>query len=305
MNIPSGRKNIIYVVILGYILQRAFSNSNLLMGIIEEVDLHRITLPATMFYGAERTETSELVSSIQKNGLLHPIVVRTKGSSFEVIAGCRRYNACRKLGLRRIICHVVEMDDKSAFEVSLTENIQRRSLDPIEEARAFRAYVVDLGWGGLTELASKISKSTAYVCKRLSLLDLPDELLKKVRSCQISPSTAEELIPVKDSYERHRIAGLVIRNSFSSRQTRKLVKMSLEPDVHDSFCYRDKIVDIELNAERSFDKSITALKMALSKISSIVEAVEDNWIVYEILMQHKNMLNAQIDVLIREKKKLR
>jgi ParB family chromosome partitioning protein len=81
--------------------------------------------------------------------------------------------------------------------------------------------------------------------------------------------------------------------------------MSLEPDVHDSFCYRDKIVDIELNAERSFDKSITALKMALSKISSIVEAVEDNWIVYEILMQHKNMLNAQIDVLIREKKKLR
>lgn len=286
-------------------LQRAFSTSNLLIGIIEEVDLHKIRVPETNFYGTDRIETSELVNSIRQNGLLHPIVVRTKGSFFEIIAGCRRYNACRKLGLRKIICHVVELDDKSAFEVSLTENIQRRNLDPLEEARAFRAYVDDIGWGGLTELASKISKSTAYVCKRLSLLDLPDELLRKVRSHQISPSTAEELIPVKDLHERHRIAGLVIKNSFSSRQTRELVKMSHEPEIHDSFCYHDKIVDIELKAGRSFDKSITALKIAMSKISSIVEAVEDNWIVYEILLQHRNMLNAQIDVLIREKKKLR
>ena len=69
--------------------------------------------------------------------------------------------------------------------------------------------------------------------------------------------------------------------------------------------YSDSISDIELKAQRSFDKSITALKIAMNKISGIVEAVEDNWIVYEILMQHKNMLNAQIDVLIREKKKLR
>ena len=123
----------------------------------------------------------------------------------------------------------------------------------------------------------------------------------------MSPSTAEELIPLKDTHSRHRIANIVVNNGYSSRQTRNLVKISRDrdSDPFDSIGHQDKLVDIELKAQRSFDKSITAIKMAMSKISSIVETVEDNWIVYEILMQHKNMLNAQIDVLIREKRKLR
>ena len=283
---------------------RGISTSSLLLGIIEEIDIHRIKLPIFLFYGADRTENPELVDSIRQNGLLHPIVIRTRGDSFEIIAGCRRYHACKKLGHRKIICHVVELDDKSAFEVSLIENLHRRSLDPIEEARAFKSYVDDRGWGGLTELASKISKSTTYICKRLSLLKLPEDLVKQVSSLQICPSTAEELIPLKDFNERHRIASLVIKNSSSSRHTRKLVKASREPKNEDFISYHDKIVDLESKAARSFDKSITALKIAMSKISSIAEAVEDNWIIYEILLQHKNMLNAQIDVLIREKKKL-
>lgn len=260
-----------------------------------------------MCYVGDRKASSELVSSIQRNGLLHPIVVRTKGSFFEIIAGCRRYSACRALGLRKIVCHVVEMDDKSAFEVSLTENIQRKSLDPIEEARAFKAYVDDLGWGGLTELASKISKSPSYVCKRLALLNLPDELLEKVRKDDVSPSTAEELLPLKDPHEQHRIADAIISNAYSSREARKIVKIYLksESNTDDFYRHHDSIADIELKAQRSFDKSITALKIAMNKISGIVETVEDNWIIYEILMQHKNMLNTQIDILIREKKKLR
>jgi len=289
---------------IGYTLQREISTSSLLIGIIEEIEIHRIKLPELSFYGADRTETPELVDSIRQNGLLHPIVVRTKGNFFEIVAGSRRFNACRKLALRKIICHVVELDDRSAFEVSLIENIQRKNLDPIEEARAFKIYVDDRGWGGLTELSSKISKSTTYICKRLSLLELPEELLEQVSSFQICPSTAEELIPLKDLNDRHRIASLVIKNGYSSRQTRKLVEASRKPNCDRFISYQDKIVDLELKAARSFDKSITALKIAMSKISSIAEAVEDNWIVYEILLQHKNMLNAQIDVLIREKKKL-
>lgn len=294
------------MIVIGYTLQRGISTSSLLIGIIEEIEIHRIKFPKPSFYGVYRTETPELVDSIRKNGLLHPIIVRTRGNFFEIIAGSRRYNACRKLGLRKIICHVVELDDKSAFEVSLIENIQRRSLDPIEEARAFRNYVEDRGWGGLTELASKISKSTPYICKRLSLLELPEELLKQVSSYRMFPSTAEELIPIKDSNERHRIAGLVIKNGYSSRRTRNLVRASQVSNSEDNLIsYQDRIVDLELKAARSFDKSITALKIAMSKISYIAEAVEDNWIIYEILLQHKNMLNSQIDVLIREKKKLR
>lgn len=285
-------------------MQGIFSASNLLIGIIDEVEIHKIKKPLIPIYGSERSENDELIDSIRQNGLLQPVVVRTRGNFFEIIAGCRRYSACRALGFRKIICHVAELDDKTAFEVSLTENIQRMSLNPIEEARAFKTYVDNFGWGGLTELASKISKSNAYVCKRLSLLELPAELLDRISKHHVSPSTAEELIPIKDSNERHRISNMIIQNYYSSRQTRKLVQISRDYQsktdekrlFDDPFYRQDSIADIETKAQRSFDKSITALKIALSKIVTILDSIEDNWIVYEILLQHKHMINAQIDV---------
>jgi ParB family transcriptional regulator, chromosome partitioning protein len=310
---PQWGNNIIYFLQVGNRLQRIFSASNLLIGVIDEIDIHQIKEPTILYYGSERSESNELVCSIKQNGLLQPIIVRTKGNFFEIIAGCRRYSACRALGLRKIICHVVELDDKSAFEVSLIENVQRKSLDPIEEARAFKIYVDEYGWGGISDLASRISKSTAYVCKRLSLLDLPANLLEGIRKSVVSPSTAEELIPLKDIHKRDQIAGIVIKRNCSSRETRRLVEMS-KKSLHNSeetssidttSYYQDNILDIESKTKRSFDKSITALKIAMNKIATILEGVEENWIVYEILMQHKNMLNAQIDVLIREKRKLR
>jgi ParB family chromosome partitioning protein len=79
---------------------------------------------------------------------------------------------------------------------------------------------------------------------------------------------------------------------------------SFELTSEDAFFYQNNIVNLNARAQRSFDKSITTLKIAMSKMATIIENVEDNWIVYEILMQHKNMLNSQIDLLIKEKKKL-
>lgn len=283
------------------------------MGIIEEIDIHKIREPDTFFYGTERSETSELVHSIRQNGLLQPIIVRTKGNCYEIIAGCRRYSACKVIGLRKVICHIVELDDRSAFEVSLIENIQRKSLDPIEEARAFKNYVDDYGWGGVSDLAVRISKSTSYICKRLSLLNLPPKLLEGIQRSVVFPSAAEELIPLKDIRAQELIADLILKKHCSSREARRLVE-STKTSVSDlseaslnvdSLGYYDNLLSIESKAQRSFDKSITALKIAMNKIAAIVEGVEENWIVYEILMQHKNMLNAQIDVLIREKRKLR
>ena len=76
-----------------------------------------------------------------------------RGDSFEVVVGMRRYNACKCLGWKKSLCHIVELDDKEAFEFALTENIQRKTIDPLEEAHAFKAYVQDFGWGGISELS--------------------------------------------------------------------------------------------------------------------------------------------------------
>jgi ParB family transcriptional regulator, chromosome partitioning protein len=77
------------------------------------------------------------------------------------------------LGWRKIICHILEIGDKDAFEISLIENIHRKSLDPLEEAEAFKEYVISFGWGGISDLAAKIGKSISYVDRRIRLLRLP------------------------------------------------------------------------------------------------------------------------------------
>jgi ParB family chromosome partitioning protein len=81
------------------------------------------------------------------------------------------------------------------------------------------------------------------------------------------------------------------------------IYVTKEPNIED-FCYQGQIATIDAQAQRAFDKSITALKIAINRIASVIEGVEDNWIIYEMLMQHKNMLNAQIDILLKQKKRL-
>jgi ParB family chromosome partitioning protein len=290
-------------------LHSVFATAQIIRGVIEEIEVNKIKPSPILVFGSDRLNVQELISSIQQKGLLQPIIVRmVRGDSFEVVAGMRRYNACKSLGWKKMLCHIVELDDKEAFEFALTENIQRKTVDPLEEAQAFKAYVQDFGWGGISELATKISKSPSYVCKRISLLKLSAEILKGIQSSLISPTVAEELIPLQNE-ERQLIAKLVVQKKISSREVRQLVNKkkisnSFELTNEVAFFYQNKIVNVNARAQRSFDKSITTLKIAMSKMASIIENVEDNWIVYEILMQHKNMLNSQIDLLIKEKKKL-
>ena len=101
----------------------------------------------------------ELTSSIRQQGLLEPIVVRPLDDGFEVVAGNRRLDACKKAGMRKISCNILYLSDKEAYEVSLIENVQHKTLDAIEEAEAFKSYVEEYGYGGESELASRIGKS--------------------------------------------------------------------------------------------------------------------------------------------------
>jgi ParB family transcriptional regulator, chromosome partitioning protein len=105
----------------------------------------------------------ELINSIHEKGLLQPIIVRPKGDRFEVVAGNRRLEACRKLKHRKIKAMILEIDDKTAYEIAITENVQRRTLDPLEEAPAFKKYCDEYGWGSQSELARKIGKSQEFV----------------------------------------------------------------------------------------------------------------------------------------------
>lgn len=276
----------------------------MIAGIIEDVDIYRIRQPPE-YYRSSSSNLSELANSIKRKGLLQPVIVRTKQDGyFEIVAGNRRLRACKSLGWRKIICHIIELDDKQAFEISLIENIQRESITPIEEAYAFKTYVSELGWGGISDLAAKIGKSISYVDKRLKLLELPPEVLEGISNSTISTSVAEELSFIDDASKQIEFAKMASRKKLSSRQARILAKRFKDSSDFDQDLPLVTVADIYERAQRSFDKSITALKIAMNKLSTIIEQTEDNWVVYEALMQHKAMLSAQIDLLIKEKKKL-
>ena len=255
----------------------------------------------------DMNQIEELAQSLQHKGLLQPILVRTMDGYFEVVAGNRRFSACKSLGWKKIACHVIELDDKEAFEVSLVENIQRKRLTALEEAKAFKAYVSDYGWGGITELAAKIGKSIGYVTKRIKLLNLPVDILDSITNNNLNISVAQELSPIRDKEKQSVLANLIIERRLSLRRVSKLVNVfrtdGIDVDDYDNNHTTNHIDHIKI-AERSFDKTITVIRIAMNSLTEIIESIEHDWVVYEALMQHRNMLHTQIDILIKEKRKL-
>ncbi len=281
------------------------------LGIVEDIYAHDLRLSPT-YYPSIRSGINDLSRSIKEKGLLHPLIVRQVRNEgfYQIIAGNRRYVACKVLGWRKIPCNIIEVDnDKEAFEISLIENIQRRTLNPIEEAHAFRIYVSDFGWGGISDLANKIGKSTSYVDRRLQLLDLPNSILEKISSSVLNVTAAEELIPVHDKKKQSELANLVSNRRLSVKEVRKLIRTH-EDSVY-TFSSNEELMkvqedlsELDKKVQRSLDKSMIVFKLAMNKMTDIVQGVEDNWIIYEILMQHRNVLNTQIDLLIKQKKKI-
>ena len=275
----------------------------MLLGVIDDIPFNKIR-PHLVHPRVE--DIDDLAKSIEQKGLLQPIVVRSYGEFFEIVAGNRRYHACRSIGWRKIACHIVELSDKEAFEISLIENLQRKNLSPIEEGHAFKAYVSDFGWGGISELAEKIGRSTSYVTKRIKLLDLPADILDSIINCRIDTSIAEELSYIKDKSKQSELGQLISKRRLSMRKVRELLKeIETESIFHDPLDpHESQMEKIDRLTHRAFDKSIVVLRIAMNSLGTIIEDIENNWLIYETLLQHRNMLHTQIDLLIKQKRKI-
>lgn len=216
-------------------------------------------------------DDESLISSIREHGLIQPILIRPLSHQFEIVAGHRRYQACKSLRWRFIPCKICEMTNKQAFEIQLSENIQRKSMDPIEEAEAFRRYVIDFGWGGVSDLAKKIGKSEEYVSHRIQLLKLSEDTQKKIASNMLNVSKAIEIstIPIE---KQSQIVGEIIKNNLSVKRIREL-KMILRDNITEDYTnigfpngnnYLSKSLKITKKASLS-------LKVALARIDNLIE----------------------------------
>lgn len=162
-------------------------------GFLQELSVFKIHHPINQLR-LDLDNVHDLALSIKQHGLLQPIVVRPKEHQYEVVAGNRRLAAIRLLKARKMSCHIVELSDKEAYEVALIENMQHKTMNPIEEAIAFDHYVKSFGWGGISELARRIGKSQEFVTKRVQLLRLPEKVREEIIRQRITPSVA--LLPL-------------------------------------------------------------------------------------------------------------
>ncbi len=244
--------------------------------IVEQIELKMIrpsqfTLRDRLQKTANEEDTL-LSNSIREHGLLQPILVRPLTHGFEVVAGHRRFQACRSLRWRFVSCKIRDMSDKQAYEIQLTENMQRKSMDPVEEAEAFRRYVIDFGWGGVTELAKKIGKSEEYVSHRLQLLKLPDDIKEKIISTRLNVSQAMELTTIPPEKQSH-IIDQVINNNLTVKQIRQVKSVLKEECVFEGLSYDPKSLSKSVRTVRITKKTCLALRVTLARLDNLIDEV--------------------------------
>jgi ParB family transcriptional regulator, chromosome partitioning protein len=233
---------------------------------------------------SQKETIQELALSIKRHGLLQPIIVRPVDRGFEVVAGHRRFEACKLLLWRVIPSYVKELSDIEAFEIQLVENIQRETLNAVEQARAFEMYVTDYGWGGVTKLANAIMKSEQYVSSRLQLLKLPKAVLERVISGQLKVSHALELVTLEGN-SKETAAHSIVEENMSIREFRKLKQeFSVAKQALDNSS-TGFLFPVKENNEQSsglvhcklihLKKVQLFLKISLSRIDSLIHEYED------------------------------
>ena len=169
-------------------------------------------------------DLAELTDSIKQNGILQPLLVRRKGSVYEIVAGERRYQAARAAGLTEVPVVIREISDEDVFKLALIENLQRSDLTPLEEARGYRQLIKEKG---LTqeELAKILSKSRSAITNTIRLLDLPREVQDLVEEGSLSAGHARAILAVPSEEGRIKLARKVVEERLSVRQTETLAPL--------------------------------------------------------------------------------
>lgn len=176
-----------------------------------------------LIYDAESME--ELKQSIKELGIINPIVVRPLGERYQLVSGSRRLKAAKELGLKKVPAIIRQLSDRKVMEITLTENLQRKDLNPIEEALGFQKLIEEFGYTH-EELARRLGKSRSYISNSLRLLKLSWKVKLYVMYGVISAWHARVLIPLSERLQNF-FADLIVDWGLTVRETQENVKRYL------------------------------------------------------------------------------
>lgn len=189
-----------------------------------EVDIDLIepspAQPRTHF---DENRLEELAQSIRSNGIVQPLLLRRRGSGYQLVAGERRWRAAQRAGLQRVPAVVRDIPDNKLLELALIENIQRQELNAIEEAHAYKRLIETLN---LTQemVAQRVGRDRSFITNYLRLLRLPEDIQRLVEEEKITMGHARALLGVDDPDIQRRVARNVMEQTLSVRETERAIK---------------------------------------------------------------------------------
>ena len=169
---------------------------------------------------------NELANSIKEHGIIQPLILRDLGSKYEIIAGERRYKASTIAGLTEVPAIVGSMDDQTSAELALIENIQRKDLSAIEEAKSYKK-ILDMGNFTQDELAKRMGKSQSTIANKMRLLALTNEVQVALMNNLISERHARCLLQIKDEDKQKEVLNKIITERMNVRDTDEYIKNML------------------------------------------------------------------------------
>ncbi len=174
---------------------------------------------------------NELASSIKEHGIIQPLVVRKLGEKFEIIAGERRYKAAKLAGLTSVPAVVTEMSDEKSAQAAIVENVQRKDLSAIEEAKSYES-LLEKGYLTQEDLAKKMGLSQSAISNKLRLLSLSNEVQKALMENKISERHARSLLQIKDQDEQNTWLKKILDERMTVKELDNRLKESMNNNIN-------------------------------------------------------------------------
>ena len=234
---------------------------------LKNIDINKIQAnvnqPRTVF---NETKIDELAASIKENGLIQPIVVRKNNGVYQIIAGERRYRACRLLNMKQVPCIIEDYTDKQTQTLAIIENIQREDLSPLEEAKAYQALIKEYDYNQ-TELAEIVGKKQSTIANKLRLLKLITE-----RHARAMLSLDEE--------KQQEVLREVLKKKLTVADTERLIKKEPKPKKKKAEADVKKTISRNVKiALNTLNQAITMIEKTGTSLQQKTEDLEDEYVI--------------------------
>ena len=236
----------------------------------------------------EKEALDDLTNSIKERGVIQPLIVRKsddQDEKFELIAGERRWQAAQSAGLHEVPVVIIEADNLKSLELAIIENVQRKDLNPIEEAESYKKLIDNFSYDH-EKVSQFIGKSRSHITNCLRLLSLPEKLVDMIRNGKISQGHAKILIGLENALV---IAEKIARKKLSVRQTESLVRLLKNTSSKKKISKDPNTISIEkqliekigmrvfLNNKKNNSGTLTFEYKAPDQLDRLIEVIKNNY----------------------------